>query len=266
MPETAKPPAALDLPALARVAEAAADRARAEILPRFRQVAVETKADGSPVTEADRAAERAIREVLREATPDFPILGEEYGAEGATAAGAPGWIVDPIDGTIGFSRGIPLFGTLLALVVDGEPVLGLIDCTALGERTVGWAGGGVRHNGRPVRASRATDLRRSIVSHGDVFCFDRAGQRPAFERMAREIPCFRSYTDAFGHALVIAGAVDAMVDLDLNPWDMAATRILVREAGGACVVTPERSGKAGIVFGAPALVDRLSAWLDPAAP
>jgi len=257
--------AALDLPALARVAEAAADRARAEILPRFRQVAVETKTDGSPVTEADRAAERAIRALLREATPGIPILGEEYGAEGASERGGPLWVVDPIDGTIGFSRGIPLFGTLLALTVDGEPVLGLIDCTALGERTVGWAGGGVRRNGQPVRASHATDLRRAIVSHGDVFCFDRAGQRAAFERMAREIPCFRSYTDAFGHALVIAGAADAMVDLDLNPWDMAATRVLVREAGGACVVTPERGGKAGLVFGAPALVEQLASWLDPGA-
>jgi fructose-1,6-bisphosphatase/inositol monophosphatase family enzyme len=171
-------------------------------------------------------------------------------------------VIDPIDGTIAFSRGIPLFGTLLALLdASGEPVLGLIDCCAIGERLVGWQGGGVRRNGQPVRASQATDLRRSIVSRGDVFCFDRAGQRPALERMARELPLLRSYTDAFGHALVITGAADAMVDLDLNPWDMAATRILVREAGGECVVTPTVGGKAGIVFGAPALVRELRSWL-----
>ena len=80
--------------------------------------------------------------------------------------------------------------------------------------------------------------------------------------MVREIPKLRGYTDAFGHALACAGSVDAMVDLDLNPWDMAATRILVTEAGGRCVVTPKQAnGKAGVVFGAPALVETLSGWL-----
>ena len=101
-----------DLPALARIAEAASDAARREILPRFRAVDVEIKKDGSPVTEADRAAERAIREVLRQATPEIAILGEEYGAEGA---GGLCWLVDPIDGTIAYSRGLPLFGTLISL-------------------------------------------------------------------------------------------------------------------------------------------------------
>lgn len=248
-----------DLSALARIAGRAADRARPEILSRFRSVAVETKADGSPVTEADRAAERAIRELLAEETPDVPILGEEYGGE-REAAGRR-WVVDPIDGTIAFSRGIPLFGTLIALVEDGEPVVGVIDLPALGDRTVAWRGGGCRRNGEPVRASRAADLSRAIVSHGDLFCFDRAGERAALERMTREIPIFRGYTDAFGHALVCCGAVDAMVDLDLNPWDMAATRVCVNEAGGRAVVTPERNGKSGLVFGAPALVDVLAGML-----
>jgi len=258
------PRSGLDLPALARAAEAAADAARAEILPRFRNVAVETKTDGSPVTEADRAAERAIRPVLRAALPEASILGEEYGAEGAARGGLE-WIVDPIDGTIGFARGIPLFGTLIALVADGEPVLGVIDCCAVGERYVGFAGGGVRRNGRPVRASAAHELERALVSHGDVFCFDRAGERAALETLVRRVRCLRTYTDAFGHGLVIAGAVDVMVDLDLNPWDMAATRILVKEAGGACAQTPEKNGKAGLVFGAPALVDEIAGMLSAGA-
>jgi myo-inositol-1(or 4)-monophosphatase len=260
-------PTSLDLPALARAAEAAADAARAEILPRFRKVGVETKQDGSPVTEADRAAERAIRAVLREALPEASILGEEYGPEAARrpASHDLAWIVDPIDGTIGFSRGIPLFGTLIALVRDGEPLLGLIDCCAVGERYVGFVGGGVRRNGVPVRASQAVDLPQALVSHGDVFCFDRAGERPALERLLRTVRCLRTYTDAFGHGLVLAGAVDVMIDLDLNPWDMAATRILVKEAGGACAVTPERNGKAGIVFGAPRLVDEVAAMLTSGA-
>ena len=248
----------IDLAAAARAAEAAADLARAEILPRFRAVAVETKSDGSPVTEADRAAERAIRAHLRAAFPDFGVLGEEFGEEGGDG---PRWIVDPIDGTIAFSRGIPLFTTLIALVDDGEPVFGLIDCPALDERYVGWRGGGCRRNGVPTRVSQETDLRKAIVSHGDPFCFDLFGARAAFERMAREIPMLRGYTDAFGHAQVLGGGVDAMVDLALNLWDAAATQILVKEAGGRCVTLPGPDGKLGLIFGSPALVEQLRDFL-----
>lgn len=252
--------ASLSLEDAARAAEIAADRARAVILPLFRRVSVETKSDGSPVTEADRAAERAIRAALREAFPDDGVLGEEYGQAGARAGRC--WVVDPIDGTIAFSRGIPLFATLIALLEDGEPVLGLIDLPAIGERTVGWKGGGVRRNGTPVRVSQVADLRRALISHGDPFCFDLFGMRPAFERMARELPLLRGYTDAFGHAQVIAGAVDAMVDVSLNLWDAAATQILVAEAGGRCVTLPERRGKLGLVFGSPALVEQLLGWIS----
>jgi len=254
------PAGPIDFEAAARAASDAADAARAEILPRFRDVAVETKADGSPVTEADRAAERAIRDVLRAAYPETAILGEEYGEEGA--AGGARWVVDPIDGTIAFSRGIPLFTTLIALLDGDEPVLGLIDAASFRERTVGWKGGGCRRNGRPVRVSQETDLSRAIVSHGDPYCFDWFGQRPAFVRMAREIPMLRGYTDAFGHSLVISGGVGAMVDLGLNVWDAAPTQVLVAEAGGRCVTLPERAGKIGLVFGAPALVEGLLGFLD----
>lgn len=250
-----------DLVALARLAERAADAARAEILPRFRQVAVEIKGDGSPVTEADRAAEQAIKRVLREGDPDAAILGEEFGAEGDTKHGAA-WVIDPIDGTIGFARGMPLFSTIIARLEDGVPVLGLIDLPGLDERTVGWKGGGVRRNGVAVRCSRATELRKSFCAHGDIFCFDLCGERPAFDRMAQSIGVLRGYTDAFGHAQVLAGGVDAMVDLHLNPWDAAATQILVPEAGGRCVTLAYPDvGKLGLVFGAPALVDELASWL-----
>jgi myo-inositol-1(or 4)-monophosphatase len=244
----------------AQVAELAADRARAEILPRFRQVDVELKADGSPVTEADRAAERAIRETLHEAFPDFGILGEEYGSDGPSEAAC--WVVDPIDGTLAFSRGIPLFATLIALLVDGEPAMGLIDCPGVGERYVGWTGGGCRRNGTPTRVSEEDDLRRAIISHGDPFCFEVAGASAVFRRMAREIPMLRGYTDAFGHAQVLGGGIGAMVDLDLNPWDAAATQVLVPEAGGRCVSLPGPHGKVGLVLGAPALVDALLGYFD----
>ena len=246
----------------ARLAEAAVDAARKEVLPRFRRVGYETKADGSPVTEADRAAEQAIRRVLREGDPGAALIGEEYGAERAARGGAA-WVIDPIDGTIGYARGIPLFATLIARVEDGIPVLGLIDLPALGERTVGWKGGGVRRNGAPVRCSQRTELRDALISHGDAFCFELADERPAYDRLVRDVPLLRAYTDAFGHAQVIAGGVDAMVDLHLNPWDAAATQVLVPEAGGRCVTLDYPDvGKLGLVFGAPALVDRLVGWLE----
>jgi len=249
----------------ARAAEAAADRARVEILSRFRGVAVETKADGSPVTEADREAERVIRETLRAATPDFGLLGEEFGAD--HTPDRPYWAIDPIDGTIGFSRGIPLFSTLIALVDQGEPVFGLIDLPALDERYVGWKGGGCRRNGTPVRVSQETDLERAIISHGDPFAFERFGKRHVFERMAARLPMLRGYTDAFGHALVLGGGVGAMVDFELNPWDAAASQLLVPEAGGRCVTIAADSrsaspDKVGLVFGSPALVEQLLPWVE----
>jgi myo-inositol-1(or 4)-monophosphatase len=247
----------LDLAEALRCAEAAADAARREILPRFRQVAVETKRDGSPVTEADRAAERAIREVLRGFDRDLAILGEEYGAEGD--ATRRGWIVDPIDGTISFSRGLPLYGTLIALVDEGEPVLGLIDLPSLGERTAGHRGGGVRRNGDAVRCSQETDLRRAIVSHGDPFAFELFGRGDAWIRLAASARLLRGYTDAFGHAQVVGGGVAAMLDVNLNPWDAAATQALVPEAGGRCeTIAPGPGGKGiGLAFGSPAIVEQL---------
>jgi len=247
---------------LAALAERAADAARAEILPRFRKVGFETKADGSPVTEADRAAEQAIRRVLRQADPDAALIGEEYGREDAARGGAA-WVIDPIDGTIGFSRGIPLFATLIARLEEGAPVLGLIDLPALGERTVGWQGGGVQRNGVRVRCSQQTRLADALIAHGDKFCFEGVGERAAYLRLVGELPLVRAYTDAFGHAQVLAGSIDAMVDLHLNAWDAAATQVLVPEAGGRCeTIEYPAQGKLGLVFGAPALVEELLEYLD----
>ncbi|MBW2242650.1 MAG: histidinol phosphatase [Deltaproteobacteria bacterium] len=252
----------LDLTSAADFACAAADAARREILPRFRRVAVETKSDGSPVTEADRSAEQAIRSVLRGFDPTIGILGEEFGSEGSGEGLR--WVVDPIDGTIGFSRGIALFSTIIALLEDGEPVLGLIDLPALQERYVGWKGAGVRRGQERVHVSQESDPRQAMFAHGDAFCFDAFGERAAFDRMVADFPIFRGYTDAFGHAQVLHGGVDAMVDVGLNPWDAAATQILVPEAGGRCV-TIDRSADGrglGLLFGSPALVETLQSYLE----
>ena len=244
------------------VACEAADAARAEIQPRYRRVPVETKEDGSPVTEADRAAERVIREVIRREFPEHAILGEEGGAEGATDSRYR-WVIDPIDGTVAFTRGIPLYSTLIALQQDGESVVGLIDLPGIEERFTGVRGGGCLCNGERVRVSTESDLRRAMIAHGDAYCFDLAGQRPLFERMARELPVLRGYTDAFGHSLVLSGAVDAMVDLELNLWDCAPSALLVKEAGGEFRTRTLPDGKFGVVLGSPALVRELESWFAP---
>ncbi len=279
-----------DLKAALDVAMRACDRAREEILPRFRNVAVEIKGDGSPVTEADRQAEQAIRTVIKEAFPEDAILGEEFGASPGDGDGASGkpqrrWVIDPIDGTIAFARGIPLFTTLVALLVDDEPVMGVIDLPAVDDRIGGYRGGGVWRGeervyvstipgttpgttpatapGTAQGAQGGQALGDALVSHGDLFCFDLAGLRPLHDRMAREIGKLRGYTDAFGHLLVLSGAVDAMVDCDLNPWDAAVTRVLAAEAGGVCWQREREQGrKIDLLFGNPDVVGQIGAFID----
>lgn len=247
----------LDLPALAKLAEAAADRARAEILPRFRKVATEIKSDGSPVTEADRAAEDTIRELLARETPDFAIFGEERGGE---TSDGPTWIIDPIDGTIAFARGIPLFGTAIALVVNGDPVLGLIDLPALDERYLAWRGGGARRNGAEVRVSGETELGRAFACVGDRDCFELVDELALWDTLWSRAGRVRGYSDVFGHSLVLSGSSDVMVDLHLHPWDVAPVRILTTEAGGAVARIAHPNGLVGLVVGAPRLVEQLAGY------
>ena len=237
----------------------ACDRARREILPRFRQVAVETKGDGSPVTEADREAERVIRKTISEHFPDDAILGEEFGATESKTAPTQRrrWIVDPIDGTIAFAKGIPLFTTLVALLIDEVPVVGVIDLPAVNDRIGGYKGGGVWRGEERLsvtqpgaQISAGAVLHDALVCHGDVYCFEAAGLRPLYDGLSRTVAKFRGYTDAFGHLLVLSGAADAMVDCDLNPWDAAVTQVLATEAGGACWAREREGGdKIDLIFG-----------------
>jgi histidinol phosphatase-like enzyme (inositol monophosphatase family) len=261
---------AAELDAALAVAHRACDAARAEILPRYGRVAIETKTDGSPVTEADRESERAIRRVISAAFPEDALFGEELGGRPGRDAHRE-WVIDPIDGTIAFSRGIPLFTTLVALLVEGEPVVGVIDLPAVGDRISGRRGGGVRRGGEhggptgpAVGVSNGPTLHDALVCHGDLFCFELAGLRAAYDAMSHAIPKLRGYTDGFGHLLVLTGAADAMVDCDLNPWDAAVTRILASEAGGVCRVRERNGGaKLDLLFGAPATVDAIAAIEAP---
>jgi myo-inositol-1(or 4)-monophosphatase len=144
----------------------------------------------------------------------------------------------------------------------------LIDLPALGERSVGWQGGGAWCNGKPVHASAREKLGQAVVAHGDPYCFDMFGERSAWERLAREVPILRGYSDCFGHAMTVRGAVDAMVDLSMNPWDAAATRILVTEAGGRCALLDrgDVDFALGLVFGSPPLVEQLLDYLSGSLP
>ena len=221
------------------------------------------KDDGSPVTLADKAAEAAMREVLRAGSPDIDILGEE---EGSLDRGRRyRWVIDPIDGTISFSRGIPLFGTLLALE-DREadrPLLGVINLPALGETYFGgpdigtWCGEEsltIKDDGPSDDSAHATDL----IAAGDPLWFDQAGVGDDYAVLVKHHRLLRGYTDCFGHAMVLRGGVGAVVDPGLSPWDFAATRALVEGAGGSVWMRPSQlEGSTDLILGKPRLVEQL---------
>jgi histidinol phosphatase-like enzyme (inositol monophosphatase family) len=189
---------------------------------------VEIKADGSPVTEADRGAERIIRQFIQEEFPGEAILGEEEGGE----RGDSGWVVDPIDGTKSFVCGVPLFATLISYEDHGEPIVGVCAFPALGEVVYAERGGGACWNGRPCRVSSRANLRESYVSSGSQFSMAKAGRAEGFQKLVDSARATRTWSDAYGHALVATGRIEAMIDPIVAPWDISAMRVIVREAGG----------------------------------
>lgn len=192
-------------------------------------VEAERKADGSPVTVADREAESVMRRLLLDRFPDDAILGEEAGE----AAGASGrrWILDPIDGTRSFVRGVPLYGVMVALEVAGEPVLGVLHFPALGETVAAARGLGCRWNGRPCRVSETDRLQDALlVTSGDVGPDDPGGA--AIDALRDRVDTFRTWGDCYGYALVATGRADAMLDPVVEIWDAAAVRPVIEEAGG----------------------------------
>ena len=241
------------------VALRAADVARAAILEWYeRGFQVETKADHSPVTEADREAERLIREVIGAAFPDHRIVGEELGS--SQGKGELSWLVDPIDGTISFVHHVPLFATLIALCRGGEPIVGVVELPALGRRFHALAGGGAWEGSRRLRVAGSFDPATSLVCHGNRLQFERTDRLALYERLDQEAGLFRSYTDAFGHCLAASGSAALMIDPDLRPWDIAAPALLVQEAGGRVLRVPEPrlADKTSIISGTPEAV----AWAE----
>jgi inositol-phosphate phosphatase/L-galactose 1-phosphate phosphatase/histidinol-phosphatase len=195
-----------------------ADEAGAVALRYYRQpVTVETKADASPVTRADREAERAMRTLIETEYPDDGIVGEEHGRERDGASRQ--WVLDPIDGTRSFVTGVPLFGTLIALAVDGVPVVGVIDQPVTRERWVGVAGA-------------ATTLASAMVSTTGEEFLEGPGELEAFSRVREAAGGFRRVPDCYGYAMVASGFVDLVVEAGLKSWDLAALRPIIEGAGG----------------------------------
>ena len=192
-------------------------------------VDVELKADRSPVTLADRGAEQLIRAAIAGRFPDHSIVGEEYGVE--TRSSSFRWVVDPIDGTKSFVRGVPLFGTLIGLEIDGRVEVGVCHLPALGETIAAATGLGCTWNGRTARVSSTGTLAEATVLFSDGrMLADRVGDR--WPRLERSAGLVRSWGDCYGYCLVATGRADVMIDPAMNPWDCAALLPIMREAGG----------------------------------
>lgn len=192
-------------------------------------VPTETKPDGTPVTEADRRIEQALRLAIEAEFPGDAVMGEE---DGLTGSGPRRWIIDPIDGTKSYRRGIPAFATLLALERDGVLVLGIASAPALGARWWATRGGGAYRNGDPIRVSGVTDLSAADVASGGVGTLRERGYLDGFLALVARADRHRGFADFWGHMLVAQGSIEVMVDPVVSLWDVAACKAIVEEAGG----------------------------------
>ncbi|MBI4626702.1 MAG: histidinol-phosphatase [Verrucomicrobia bacterium] len=202
------------------------------IRPFFGQpgLVVESKADQSPVTAADRGAEELMRDRIAQRFPGHGIIGEEFGSAHADAEFV--WMLDPIDGTKAFITGVPLWGTLIALLHCGQPVLGCIHQPVLGQLMLG-DGAATTLNGRPVRCRACAGVEDATVLYSDPLTPARHQDGSAFDAFARRAKLVRTWGDCYGYLLVAAGWADAMLDPIMNPWDIAALVPVIRGAGGA---------------------------------
>jgi histidinol-phosphatase len=230
-----------------------ADTADSISSARFRaqDLHVTEKPDLTPVTDADTAVEKALRATLSRARPRDAVLGEEFGAAApAAGSGSRQWVIDPIDATMNYVRGVPVWATLIALMDNDEPVVGLVSAPALGRRW--W--GGVGHGAYAGRhAAAATPIRVSGVSRlGDAsFCYssltswEEVGKLDAMLDLMRASWRTRAYGDFYGYMLLAEGAVDVMVEPELSLWDLAALVPIVTEAGGEFTDLTGRPGPGG---------------------
>jgi histidinol-phosphatase len=206
-------------------------------------LAAEIKTDGSPVTAADRAAERTVRDWITARFPDDGILGEEFGETQGTSGRR--WLVDPIDGTKAFVAGVPLWGSLVA-VVEGDTVLaGAASVPAVQEDLAAAPGQGCWHNGVRCRVSTVADLHKATVLATDLAGFPDGQRRDRWVALAAEARQARTWGDCYGYLLVATGRAEVMCDPVLHPWDAACLVPIIAEAGG---VITDWEGKAGALL------------------
>lgn len=249
----------MNLDADIALAHRLADAAGAAIRPWFRAAGFERKSDKSPVTAADRAAEEAMRSILAAERPGDGVIGEEFGETAGTSGRA--WVLDPIDGTTGFVAGRPLFGTLIALVVDGFPVLGVIDQPILKERWLGVIGQPTLFNGAPVRTRPCPALAEAaIATTGPHYFSDHDGEH--FMALAARTDHKRMVMggDCYNYAMLASGHLDVVCESNLKLHDWSALVPVVEGAGGVMADwngEPLRQGSSGhvIALGDPARLD-----------
>lgn len=236
-----------------------ADAAGAAIRPYFRAVGAERKGDSTPVTLADTAAEQAMRALLKEHAPRDTVIGEEFGATAGSSQRS--WVLDPIDGTAGFLAGRPLFGTLIALVVEGFPVLGVIDQPILGERWLGVSGRPTTLNGKDIRTRPCRELAdATLATTGPHYFDDHQGEH--FMRLAAQTDHRRMVMggDCYNYAMLATGQLDVVCEANLKLHDWAALVPIVEGAGGTMADwngDPLHAGSDGhvIALGDPARLD-----------
>ena len=223
-----------DLAELLQVALHASDAADAISLSGFtsRSFGVTRKADNSEVTDIDRATEQAIVASINSARPDYGIYGEEFGTSGPANAEAT-WVIDPIDGTTNFVRGVPVWATLIALVRNGVPELGVVSAPAMGFRWWATSGGGAFFNGTRIYASSTAAVSEAHVSTTPNAGWQAVGGIPKLVQLQTDALRARGFGDFWQHMLVAQGAIDVAVDvIGLQPYDNAAIYPIVQEAGG----------------------------------
>jgi histidinol-phosphatase len=208
-----------------------ADLADAITVERFQadDLVVETKPDLTPVTEADRAVERALRKRIGEERPGHGVVGEEFGAD---QAGGVRWILDPIDGTKNYLRGIPVWATLIALEREGRVEVGVVSAPALHRRWWAARGHGAFADGRPIHVSRIAELSDAVLSHASFTSWEEHGLGEQFLTLVRSCWRTRGFGDFWSHMLVAEGVVDLAVEPEVALWDLAALQVIVEEAGG----------------------------------
>ena len=218
-----------------------ADIADSISLARFRSqdLHVETKPDSSPVTDADRSVEQALKAKLAERRPTDALIGEEFGnTDGDTAGPKRTWIIDPIDGTANFMRGVPVWASLIALAVDGKVVLSVVSAPALGRRW--WAapeiGAWTRDidgSERILKVSAIGDLANASLSYNNLQLWDQSGKLPELLKLSRKLWRTRAYGDFYSYMLLAEGSVDIVTEHDLKIYDIAALVPIVELAGGS---------------------------------